>query len=112
MQFFSYFTTETNVAITVVASITATAPQAEQIQVRPSLRSALVIYIVVVGLVYAALLRHLWHPQGAQLLADIVLHDVIPFFYPMFWLAFLPKGSLRMDRSADLAHLSNPVFHL
>jgi hypothetical protein len=95
VQFFSYFTTETNVAITVVASITATAPQAEQIQVRPSLRSALVIYIVVVGLVYAALLRHLWHPQGAQLLADIVLHDVIPFFYPMFWLAFLPKGSLR-----------------
>lgn len=95
IQFFSYFTIETNVLITVVVMIAAAAPQAEQIQTRPSLRSALVVYIVVVGLVYAVLLRNLWHPQGAQLLADIVLHDVIPFLYPIFWLAFLPKGSLR-----------------
>jgi hypothetical protein len=50
--------------------------------------------------VYAVLLRNLWHPHGVQLLADIVLHDAIPFLYPLYWLAFLPKGSLRWSDPA------------
>jgi hypothetical protein len=46
------------------------------------------------------LLRNLWHPHGLQLLADMVLHDAIPFLYTFYWLAFLPKGSLRWSNPA------------
>ncbi|MGH6830224.1 MAG: Pr6Pr family membrane protein, partial [Methylocella sp.] len=48
----------------------------------------------------AVLLRHLWHPHGLRLLADIALHDAIPFLYPFYWLAFLPKGRLRWSDPA------------
>jgi len=34
--------------------------------------------MTMVGAGYTLLLRHLWNPQGAQKLADILLHDVVP----------------------------------
>ena len=33
-------------------------------------------------------------------MADLVLHDAIPFLYPLYWLVFLPKGSLRWSEPA------------
>ncbi|MGH6834785.1 MAG: Pr6Pr family membrane protein, partial [Methylocella sp.] len=62
--------------------------------------SALVVYIILVGGVYAVLLRNLWHPHGLQLVADIMVHDAIPFLYPLYWLVFLRKGSLRWSDPA------------
>lgn len=100
INYFSYFTTETNLLITLTLTIFCARPQAEQFLTRPSVRSALVVYIIIVGGVYAVLLRNLWHPRGLQLLADTVLHDVMPFLYPLYWLAFLPKGSLRWSDPA------------
>jgi hypothetical protein len=95
VQFFSYFTIETNILVAASITIVAARPQAEQYLARPSVKSALVVYIIIVGIVYTALLRNLWNPQGMRLVADTVLHDVIPILYPLFWLVFLPKGSLR-----------------
>jgi hypothetical protein len=95
INYFSYFTIETNLLVALVLTIFCARPQAEQFLTRPSVTSALVVYIIIVGAVYAVLLRNLWHPQGVRLLADVVLHDAIPFLYPLYWLAFLPKGSLR-----------------
>ncbi|MGH6852818.1 MAG: Pr6Pr family membrane protein, partial [Methylocella sp.] len=100
LNYFSYFTTETVLLIVLGLTIFCTRPQEEQFLTTPSVRSALVVYIVVVGGVYAVLLRNLWHPHGVQLLADIVLHDVIPLLYPLYWLAFSPKGSLRWSDPA------------
>ncbi|MGI8568056.1 MAG: Pr6Pr family membrane protein [Methylocella sp.] len=100
INYFSYFTTETNLLIALTLTIFCAGPQAEQFLTRPSVRSALVVYIIVVGGVYKVLLRNLWHPHGLQLLADIVLHDAIPFLYPLYWLVFLPKGSLRWSDPA------------
>lgn len=95
INFFSYFTTETVLLITLGLTIFCTRPQAEQFLTRPSVQSALVVYIIVVGGVYALLLRNLWQPDGMQILTNFVLHDAIPVLYPMYWLVFLPKGSLR-----------------
>jgi hypothetical protein len=95
IDYFSFFTIETNLLIALGLTIFCARPQAEQFLTRPSVKSALVVYIIIVGVVYAVLLRNLWHPQGVRLLADMVLHDAIPFLYPFYWLAFLPKGSLR-----------------
>ena len=95
IDYFSFFTIETNLLVALVLTIYCARPQAAQFLTRPSVKSALVVYIIIVGVVYAVLLRNLWHPHGLQLLADVVLHDAIPFLYPFYWLAFLPKGSLR-----------------
>jgi hypothetical protein len=100
INYFSFFTIETNLLIALVLTISCARPQAEQFLTTPSVTSALVVYIVIVGVVYAVLLRHLWHPHGLQLLADIALHDAIPLLYPFYWLAFLRKGSLRWSDPA------------
>ena len=100
INYFSYFTTETNLLVALALTIFCARPQAAQFLTRPSVRSALAVYVIVVGVVYAVLLRNLWHPHGVQLLADVVLHDAIPFLYPCYWLAFLPKGSLRWSDPA------------
>ena len=100
IDYFSFFTIETNLLVALGLTIYCARPQAEQFLTRLSVRSALVVYIIIVGVVYAVLLRNLWHPHGVQLLADRVLHDAIPFLYPLYWLAFLPKGSLRWSDPA------------
>jgi hypothetical protein len=100
IDFFSFFTIETNLLVAVGLTIFCARPQAEQFLTRPSVKSALVVYIIIVGVVYAMLLRNLWHPHGVRLLADLVLHDAIPFLYPLYWLVFLPKGSLRWSEPA------------
>jgi hypothetical protein len=101
IDYFSFFTIETNLLVALGLTIYCARPQAEQFSTRPSVKSALVVYIIIVGVVYAVLLRNLWHPHGVQLLADLVLHDAIPFLYPLYWLAFLPKGSLRWSDPAS-----------
>ncbi len=100
INYISFFTIETNLLVALVLTIFCARPQAEQFLTRPSVTSALVVYIIIVGVVYAVLLRKLWHPHGLQLLADIALHDAIPFLYPFYWLAFLRKGSLRWSDPA------------
>jgi hypothetical protein len=100
IDYFSYFTIETNLLVALGLTIFCARPQAEQFLTRPSVNSAFVVYIIIVGVVYAVLLRNLWHPQGVRLLADRVLHDAIPFLYPLYWAAFLPKGSLRWSDPA------------
>jgi hypothetical protein len=47
-----------------------------------------------VGIIYSLLLRHVWDPQGAQKLADIVLHDAMPVAYVLYWLTFWRTGTL------------------
>jgi hypothetical protein len=100
IDYFSFFTIETNLLVALVLTFFCLRPQAEQFLTTSSVKSALVVYIIIVGVVYAVLLRNLWHPHGVRLLADIVLHDAIPFLYPFYWLAFLPKGSLRWSDPA------------
>lgn len=95
IQFFSFFTIQTNMLIALLLTISFARPQTEQFLTRPSVKSALANYIVIVGVVYALMLRHLWDPHGMQLVADRVLHDAIPSLYPLYWLVFLPKGRLR-----------------
>ena len=89
----SYFTVLTNLLVAVVASLRLARGEAF-----PAIRAVLAataVYILVVGLVYAVLLRGLWAPTGLQRLADVLLHDVVPLLYVAWWLACAPRGGLR-----------------
>lgn len=95
VQFFSFFTIQTNVLVALILTLSCFAPRSDRFLANVSVQSAVATYIVIVGVVYTLLLRHLWNPQGLQLVADRLLHDAIPLLYVMYWLVFMPKGSIR-----------------
>jgi hypothetical protein len=64
-------------------------------QVSPSLLGGVTLAIALVGAVYVLLLRGLLELSGGALLADTLLHKVVPVLAPLWWLVFAPKGGLR-----------------
>lgn len=50
---------------------------------------------LLVGIVYALLLRGLRELTAGSELANVLLHQVTPFAATVFWLAFVRKGALR-----------------
>jgi hypothetical protein len=95
-NFLSYFTVLTNLLIAVSLTVPLVRPQAALARFfeQPATRTALAGYIIVVGVVYAVALSELWDPQGAQFVADLLLHTVVPIVYVAYWLFCVPKGSL------------------
>jgi hypothetical protein len=73
-------------------------------------QAATAAYIAIVGIVYRLLLRQLWNPQGAQWVADVILHDVIPIGYVLYWLVFAPRDGLRWQDA--VAWLVYPGLYL
>lgn len=57
-------------------------------------RGCAVTAIVLVGVGYHLLLRHVWNPQGAQWLADVLLHYAVPAAALLWWLALPPRHPL------------------
>jgi hypothetical protein len=97
VTYFSFFTILTNTLVAVVLSVPLVAPRSRfgRWLSNPGPRSATATYIAAVGLVYSLALRQIWDPQGAQLVADRLLHDVIPVLYLLFWVFLVEKGRLR-----------------
>jgi hypothetical protein len=61
---------------------------------KPPVLTAIVVYIVFVGLAYNTLLRHLWTPSGYRALLNELLHTVIPLLCALYWLLFVPRFHL------------------
>ncbi|AZV28814.1 hypothetical protein CT157_23230 [Pseudomonas syringae] len=98
VSFFSYFTVLTNtlVAVVLTCAVTDRESAARRWFLQPWVSSGIAVSIAVVGLAYSILLRHLWHPQGWQFIADELLHDVMPLLFLAYWWLCVPKGSLRL----------------
>ena len=77
---------------------------------RPSVQAGTAVYIAIVGIAYHLLLRQLWNPQGAQLVADIVLHSVMPAAYLLYWFLFAPRTGLHWKDA--VAWLGYPGVYL
>lgn len=95
--YFSFFTILTNLLIalgTTLSFIISRSP-AGLFFSRPELQTGTAIYIAVVGIVYSLVLRELWNPEGAQKIADLLLHDLVPLLYVVWWFIFVPKTGLR-----------------
>ena len=88
-NFFSYFTILSNLLVAVSCSA-----RSDSFFAGTKTRSAIALYIFIVGLVYNLVLRSLWHPTGSQLLADNLLHVVVPVVYLIYWFVFTPKKVL------------------
>ncbi|NYH10119.1 Pr6Pr family membrane protein [Pseudomonas moraviensis] len=98
VSFFSYFTVITNtlVAVVLTCAVTDRESATRRWFLQPWVSSGIAVSIAVVGLAYSILLRHLWHPQGWQFIADELLHDVMPLLFLAYWWLCVPKGSLRL----------------
>ena len=98
VSFFSYFTVLTNtlVATVLTCAVTPRESAARRWFLQPWVSSGVTVSIVVVGLAYSLLLRHLWHPEGWQFVADELLHDVMPLVFLGYWWFCVPKGTLRL----------------
>jgi hypothetical protein len=102
ITFFSFFTILTNLLTASVFTAVAFQPKEGwgKWLCRPSVQAATAVYIAIVGMVYQLLLRQLWNPQGAQWLADVLLHSIVPVGYVVYWLLFAPRAGLSWKDSA------------
>ena len=62
----------------------------------PGVITAIAANIAVVTLTYNLLLRQLWQPKGWSFVADVLLHDVMPAIFLLFWWFVVPKADLRL----------------
>ncbi|WP_439541831.1 Pr6Pr family membrane protein [Hyphomicrobium sp.] len=108
INFFSYFTITTNIiaAIAMTASVLAPGSFFD----RPSVRTAIATYMIVVAITYHLILRDLWNPQGWNWVADMSLHYVTPALFALDWLLFVPKTAVPW-RTALLA-LVYPLLYM
>jgi hypothetical protein len=112
VRYFSFFTILTNllVALTLTLSLLPSKRAWVRFFSRAAVQTGVAVYIAVVGAIYSLLLRHIWSPVGLQKLADVLLHDVVPLAYVLYWLIFVPKAELRW-RHAFL-WLSYPLVYM
>lgn len=94
---FNYFTILTNILAAITFSVLAVGVH-NRIFTHAGNQTAILVYILVVGIVYSALLRSTWNPQGFQRVVDELLHTVVPLFFLMYWFAFTPKANVKYSQ--------------
>lgn len=85
-RYFAYFTILTNSLVTLVMARAALRPDSLVGLNAPRVELMAVTSIAFVGIVYNLLLASRWDPQGWLKLADVIVHDVIPVVFLLFWL--------------------------
>lgn len=93
-RYFGFFTILSNIFAAAVVSHAALRPGVRTGLGSARIELAMTAAMTMVGITYSLLLRHTWNPQGAQALADTMLHDVAPLICILFWL-LRPHGALR-----------------
>jgi hypothetical protein len=90
IAFFGYFTILTNlfVALACSAGSMNRRPPDRPLLYRLPAVGCSTAAIVVVGISYHALLREVWAPQGAEWIANLLLHYIVPVGALLHWLAY------------------------
>mgnify|MGYP003582514099 CR=1 FL=1 len=98
VNFFGFFTVLSNILVATVLTADAFGREsaARRFWLAPWVVSGVLASILFVGIAYSLLLRHLWQPQGWQLIADGLLHDVMPVLFAVYWWRKVAKGALRV----------------
>ncbi|MGF1637458.1 MAG: Pr6Pr family membrane protein [Cyclobacteriaceae bacterium] len=97
IRFFSFFTILTNslVALYFSALLLSSQPKQNSFFSKASTATAVAVYIIIVGAVYQFILRGIWSPVGWQQIVDELLHSVIPLYFVIYWLVFVPKHNIQ-----------------
>jgi len=66
---------------------------------KPSVLSALTLYITIVCLVYQIVLRRQHTQHGLFKFCDEILHTLSPPLFVLFWLIFVDKGKLAWSKA-------------
>jgi hypothetical protein len=93
-RFLLFFTVLTNLLVALSLTIFLIKNHSGSFLIRPAVVTGIAMYILVVGIVYNAILRHQWSPQGSQKIADELLHVAVPLLYTLWWIFFAPKVRL------------------
>lgn len=111
VQFFSFFTILTNVLAGVALLLPAIAPRTSlaRFLMRPSVRTAITGYIVIVGVVYYLLLRNVGNQHGLGLFVERSLHYLTPPLFVLDWLLFVPKHDVGWK--VGIASLGYPLVY-
>lgn len=92
-RYFAYFTILTNTFVTLVLASAALRPARNTGLNAPRVELMAVTSILFVCIVYNLLLASRWDPQGWQKLADVIVHQVMPAIFALYWL-LRPHGRL------------------
>jgi len=85
-RYFAYFTILTNVLVTAVMIRASLLPKSHVGLNAPRIELMAVTSILFVCIVYNVLLASRWDPRGWQKVADLILHDITPALFTLFWL--------------------------
>jgi hypothetical protein len=92
---FSYFTVSTNVLVALVATVGAQTGADGKPLASPGALTATAIYILVVGLTFAILLKGRVALYGwPAVVADFGIHEVTPVAFCAYWVLFVRKDKL------------------
>lgn len=105
---FQYFTLTTTLLAALVLSATVWRPASWL--AGPVWSGMACASLVLVALVYTLMLRHLWEPEGLRKLVDVLLHDIIPPLFFVYWLVFASR--LKLAWHTLLIWLAYPVNYL
>ncbi len=101
-DYFSYFTILTNflVAIALTARLVRRRYPFAQVFARPGITTGIAASIAVTSIAYNWLLRSLWDPKGLLFVADLLLHQVTPALFLIYWwLSLRSSAEARWDHA-------------
>jgi hypothetical protein len=112
LKFFSFFTILTNILAAAALLVPLVAPRSwlGEYLSRPSVRTVIAGYLIMVGTVYYLLLRDLSHRQGFSLMLEQTLHYVTPPLFVIDWTLFVPKRGV--DWRVGYAALVFPLLYV
>lgn len=95
--YLGYFTVLTNMLVGAAMTLPLVAPASAwgRFFAQPMAIGWVTASIVFVGMAYFVLLRHVWNPQGLQLLADVLMHYVVPTLALIYSAMALRRAPLR-----------------
>lgn len=112
VAFLGYFTVLSNLFVALAATMPLIAGNSRfgRWLGKPAVLGCATAAILTVGIGYHFLLRQAWDPQGLQLLADVVLHYVVPILALGYWVAYPPRAKLTV--LAPLAWCLYPICYV
>lgn len=97
-NYVSFFTILSNILVTLTATFAALAPDSRpgRLLLKPIVATSTALYITITGVIYYVLLAKLYDLVGWNKTFSETLHYVMPPAYVLFWLLFIPKGTLTL----------------